>query len=359
MDPQQYIRLYGGKAGAWFYLKELGGFERHILPLVYLDRDSDFSAIKSKFPTTFPKKIVRATHSNDYEGLVDILETHKNNQHIYDLEEAIEIIREKANSEVVVSYNAYEGQPYDGKIGIMIQPQNEGVRGSIAEHPHERGTYLIDLVERLIGSGETLISRVIVTKSGIDNKHAYVREAKNEELIREIIDLYKRIQQTNFVPQSFSFQMEYGINSGFSDKANVLFYQARPFKRFEKADYGISGSFMPYECFGITPKDGVILPVVKTFSGEGVNDINEPFALVVENMTIPMNPWVQPRNMKAFLPIGNRVNSLEHNTYRWIRKAEISITSPLMQFTLRKLSTGDKVKIQSDGINYELEKLVA
>lgn len=357
MNPQEYIKKYGGKAGAWFYLRDFGGFERHLLPLVYLDANRDFSAIEEEFPTTFPKKIVRATHPNDYEGLVDILITHENIQHIQSLKDSINVVRKEAKLENVISYNAYEGQPYDGNVGIMVQPQNDGVRGSIVEHPHERGTYLIDFVDPLLFRDETAIDRVLVIGDDVDNKRAYIRKAKDNQLVMKVIELYKKVQQTNFVPQSFSFQMEYGVNKGFEDKDEVLFYQARPFKRFEKADYRISGTFLPYECFGITPKDGVILPVVKTFNGEGVNNINEPFALIVQNTTTSMKAWVQPRNMKAFLPIGNRVNTLEHNTYRWIRKAEVSITAPVMQFELEKLSTGDRVKIVSDGINYEFERI--
>ena len=80
MDPKPYIQNYGGKAGGIFFLKDIGGFEENLLPIIaYLDRDQSFSKIEKYIPERFDKDvIVRASHRNDYWGLVDVLKTIKN-----------------------------------------------------------------------------------------------------------------------------------------------------------------------------------------------------------------------------------------------------------------------------------------
>ena len=77
MKPTEYIQKYGGKAGGYFYLRDIDGFEKHLPEmLAYLERDQDFSAIADKIPEEFPKAIARGSHPNDHEGLVDVLKTH-------------------------------------------------------------------------------------------------------------------------------------------------------------------------------------------------------------------------------------------------------------------------------------------
>src|SRR3989344_506652 len=352
MDAQEYVRQYGGKAGGLFYLKDIGGFDKHLLPLVYLARDQDISEALKQFPEEFSPQIVRGTHPNDYEGLVDALKTKKDIRNQFDLEFAIEQIREHAQSEAVHSYNKYEGQEYDGNVAIMIQPQNPSLkRGSLVEHPHERGTYLIDFVDESYDI--PTIDRAVVSGDSIDISR--VMRPPADKTVRDIVQLYKRIRDSDFIPDSQSFQMEFGLNHRFNEKDEVLFYQARPFMRFENATFKLDKIFEEYDCFGITPEDGLVLDVVRTWNGESVNDIEHPFAMMVDNMSHPLPLHVQPRNLAAFLPIGLRVNSLEHNTYRWLRKSKVSLLSHLNEFKLAGIKTGDKLKIVCDGLNYDVQ----
>lgn len=354
MDAQKYINQYGGKAGGWFYLRDLGGFEKDLLPLVYLDGKQAMSEATKQFPETFAEQIVRATHPNDYEGLVDALRTHKDVKNQFGLELAIEWIREEETSSLLRSYSEYEGQRFEGSVGIMIQPQNPSLkRGSLVEHPHERGTYLIDLVDESYDIPQ--INRTVVNGELIDSSR--MMHPLTNDVINKVVDLYRRVRESGFIPESHSFQMEFGLNYSFEDKSLVLFYQSRPFLKFERAPFKLDKLFEDYDCFGITPEEGLILPVVRTFGGERVNGLNSPFAMIVDNMSCSLPLSVQPRNLEVFLPIGLRVNSLEHNTYRWIRKARVSILSPLNEFELSKVRTGDNLKIVCDGLNYDIRRL--
>ena len=115
--------------------------------------------------------------------------------------------------------------------------------------------------------------------------------------------------------------------------------------------------FEEYDCFGITPEEGLVLDVVRTWNGDGVNGITYPFAMIVDNLSCSMPLIAHPKNMVVFLPVGQRVNSLEHNTYRWLRKAKISIMTHLNESLLYGVRTGDKLKIVCDGLRHDIKKL--
>ncbi|MBW2982214.1 hypothetical protein KY343_05015 [Candidatus Woesearchaeota archaeon] len=354
MNPTEYIQKYGGKAGGFFFLRDLGGFEKHLPPLLtYVGKDEEYS--EDQVPEYFPKAIVRGSHKNDHLGLVDIIKTLYTGDN-FNLGGSIERIREHANSPEVISYNNYEGQEYDGKISILVQLFNQGTRGSMIEHPHKRGLYLVDFVDSTV-LGDRVIDNYVVDQEKMIYEVNPSLLNITEDIIHEVIKLYKKVRESGFIPEDYTFQMEFGLNreSFTEEKELVLFYQARPFKKFEEPTFELDKHWK-YNCYGMTPEEGIVLPVAKTDHQVGVNDIKEPFAWIVENITHKMSPHCQPRNMKAFLPIGGRVDSLEHNTYRWIRKADISITSPYIEAKLRSFKTGDKIRIRSNGICFEIKK---
>lgn len=372
-NPKQYIAEFGGKAGGYFYLRDLGGFEENLLPMIaFIGKDDDFSAIADKPPGFFGKSvIVRGSHPNDYWGLVDTLDTKKDIRSKGGVAKAITEIREEANKPDVYSYNAYENefygnkeewQQYDGKIRIMIQPFMDGSRGSMVENPHEKGTYLIDIVGRETDDFSS-IDRIVAGKEGFGMRYARSAIARSESLISKIIELYKRVKETGFIPGDYSFHMEFGFpDRGSIDK--VFFYQARPFKRFEEPPFELDTSIGgKYSCFGITPQGGLELKVVRAWCfPKNVADIEHPFAMVMSIAGDPkMRLWTpsfQPKNMAAFIPVGSpRTFSLEHNTYKWIAKAQVSITSIYNEELYEGLQTGDRIRIISNGLNYGLEKL--
>lgn len=366
MDSAEYINKYGGKAGGLFYLRDFGGFEAHLMPFYYLSPEIDVGEIEGVLPRHIQDNwILRGTHPNDHEGFVDILDSDKligfdeTRQTVLEkFKTYIEVLRDNAKRPEIFDYSKYEGQDYDGEIGIVIQPLNPGRRGSVVEHPNERGTYLIDIVTKNIGCDVDSLDRLTVIGDKIDEQHSNVIvRIGHEELAEKIVTLYDRVRGTEYIPPESSFQMEFGINEGGFDKERVLFYQARPFLKFEEPPFKLGDDWWgKYSCFGITPEEGVTLPVVKTFHQHDVNEIPHDFAWVIQNMTARMSAHARPRNMRAFLPIGLRVNSLEHNTYRWIRKADVSILDPHEEFSLNKLQTGDDVKIVSNGLYHTIEK---
>jgi hypothetical protein len=352
--PEPYIREFGGKAGAFFYLQEWGGFEQHMLPLDYLAPKENFSKIAHKFNDWNRRHIIRSTHPNDHEGLVDILHTEHRVQEKKEFPRVIKEIRKEANHPSVFEYSEYEGQPYNGKIGIMIQPQGPHDRGNIIEHPHKRNVFLIDYVEPTMGIDDNVYTKVIVEDGDINMMSSY--GGPKETTVQQIVELYRKIRETEWIEPDMSFQMEFGVNHNnmFPDKEYVLFYQARPFKKFESSPFKITSPWK-FECYGITPKEGIVLPIRHSNTFERVSNEEEPFAWIPHNLRGKFPAIFHPKNMAAFLPVGNRVNFLEHNTFKWIRKADISITCPTSCYIWEKMES-DNIRIISNGIEFKVEE---
>src|SRR3989338_10616467 len=156
MNPEEYIMKFGGKIGGHMYLKDIGGFDE-FLPYAHILLPEDgFEKIAAHMRTEerfmrgkIGPYIVRGSHPNDHEGFVDALKTVGDVDTIDGLAKAIAEIRESANAPTVYDYSEYEGQPYDGKIRIMVAVQMQprwAKRGSVIEHPHEKGTTIADVI---------------------------------------------------------------------------------------------------------------------------------------------------------------------------------------------------------------------
>ncbi len=370
-NPNDYIQKYGGKAGGYFYLKDLGGFEKHLLPAVYLAHDQEFSDIEKDVAGLFAhseKLIARGTHPGDHKGLVDILRTEAQIKTSEELVKKVEVIRGLAKHELILAYAQYENSGYDGNIGILIQAMNTSRRrGSMVEHPHEKGTYIVEIVEEdRYNDGVDCIESLAVRDGKLwsfdkfvpfnEFRFMYPDKLITEKELENIIELYKAVRKTDFISSDISFQMEFGLQHG----VPVLFYQARPFKEFKKSTFELD-EFNRYECFGITPKEGIILPIIKTRRGqiEEVNNQKEPFAWFQEICAMPTDCSCQPTNMAVYVALHtNRKSMLEHNVYRWIRKADVSIPfSMFSRYWLDTVEDGDKVKIISNGLCNKVEIL--
>ena len=370
MNGQDYIHKYGGKLGGWFLLKDIGGFENHLLPLYFVPYDMDVQNINEILPRNLQDNwLFRGSHPNDHKGLVDILDSPRvtgwdkpRDMVLYAFKANIEVMRDNANKQEIFDYSEFEGQRYDGRVNIGIQPFNIGSGGNIVEHPHERGTYLIDVGCPRYGQGtRPTLDKIVVVGNQVDERSSRVSigSSLDTALASDVIRLYKRVRETlvgaGFIDNDYSMQMEFGERTQIPNKAHILFYQARPFLKFAESDFEIPEERKTYNCFGITDKDGLVLPVVRTMLGEGSNNIPYKFAWIVDTLTARMSPLVQPKNMVAFLPRGPRVYSLEHNTFRWVTKAKVSV---LDEFALLdSYMPRNLIRVISNGLCYRLDKV--
>lgn len=347
---RRYLMEQGGsKAGSYAFLADTQAELRKHLPsgTVYLAPGEDLGRILERIDSS-RGKIVRACHPLDVFGMVDVIPSEVTVGGSDAAHAAIERVRANSTSEDVAAYVKYEtGKPFDRQVGVLIQDHNEGQSGSIIEHPHHRGVYRI-----AHGFSE------------------YTFTDKDRELgpiPREVLGLYRKIQESGLMPSSHSFQMEWGARGG-----QVLFYQARLFKPYEPpADFDIeelSRGLDPdyfdvtksFDTFGFTGPEGTEVMHRADLSPD--NSTRNPEEMIREFLRLREKEpqvayafntfnnrgssplFVQPRNMGAYLPYHPNA-ILEHGDFRWAQKAPVTLVG--MGFRLPPQAEKEAITVAS------------
>lgn len=276
----------------------------------------------------FPgKNIVRASHPNDFQGLVDVLATKVVPGTGRDIMNAIDHIRGEATSDLVMTYGKYENPSYDGKVTLAVQPHQKNSsdyrRGSIVEHPNRPDTYLINWVEDY-GSHDRDVTSALYNAEGKRIQEFCYGKKDAAELVK----MYQIIQRSEIVRDGLSFQLEFG--EGMQIIGLPALYQIRAFTKRAVADFKIDErTDNPHGfVFGITPPEGITLPVYHDKFDEP-GEPNEPYALFRGGHFWERNLENMPRNMSAYLP-GSTFGSsgypnLEHTHFWQAQKADVTV----------------------------------
>jgi len=364
----------GSKAGTYEYLYETQPTLRKHLPTDShtLEHSADIEHFLSQ--VDFSKaKAVRGCHPLDFVGMVDVIPTGFT-EGIDGVRSDIHEILEAANSSEVRRFMEYEtGKPYDGKIIVFVQDKcGSGVRGSIIEHPHEKGIYRIGQVTK-----EGLRENVSEICCSNDARMINNRDSKKDKLVfkpddgfvvftkdqvKRIINLYEAIKDSGLIPEGYSFQMECGIGWTTNE---VMFYQARLFKPFQERasfdvldiynglDLSIKDKTLQYDVFGVTPEMGIELGLVELNEESLVKyssrkEMAYGCNLSGEHKGTPLN--IMPENLVAYFP--DRPEVLGHGNYRWLQKADYGLIAVRKKIkeSIQSLDEEIKVRIYSDGI---------
>src|SRR3989344_6261682 len=142
-----FIEEFGGKIGGLKFVEaHVPALKDRVPPMHIVRPDEEWT--KRPFPGN---NIVRASHPNDFQGLVDVLATKVVPGTSRDVMNAIDHIRGEAASDLVTTYGRYENPSHDGKVTLAVQPHQQDSsnyrRGSIVEHPNRPEIYLINWVQ--------------------------------------------------------------------------------------------------------------------------------------------------------------------------------------------------------------------
>lgn len=345
----EYLTELGGsKSGAYAYLDDTQPVLRPHLPsgTKYLAPEDNVEKFLDKIDYSKPK-IVRGCHPLDVFGMVDVIPTQIDvrgreavRQAVYDL---LGWTRKNREARSFIEYES--GQPFDGKVGILVQDFCGKVRGSIIQHPHERELYRIGHVapafigdeivdeDNCDGTGN-VIEQFHFMRNKNDPKKFKKTPSHEKEITKRIIQLYRKIQESGLMPASHSFQMEFGQED---DTGEIKFYQARLFKPFQPMadfdlnDLDLEGKWSvtsPYNAFGITSPEGSEIMHRAELTKEFINRRKKERQVVYAHnayehrQTTPLD--VQPRNIYGFLPYQHHC-ILEHGYYRWSQKAPVTL----------------------------------
>jgi hypothetical protein len=330
-----------------------GGNLREYLPASsdYLEPGGDINSFLQKIDFSKPK-IVRACHPCDFNGMVDVIETHKNINGRENVRQSIDEILKQADSDYVKSWMKYEsGIDFDGKVGILVQDYIGPVTGSIIEYPHEKGTYRIFTEDTTTPPNQSMAADLVFDETGfIDEFNTKDQKAYKSmstvysdnnyyKSTPQIVELYKKVKESGLIPDSHSFQMEFGIDT---ETNRVKFYQARIFRPFVTKESG-NTLLNPYRSFGTTNGSELILPL--RYLSTYAMGSQEPSAYVFHNSNPgsydhrkPSGLDVMPNNLCAYLIPGDTSHKLlNHGHFRWIQRAPVVATDPFLTKRSRQL----------------------
>jgi len=403
-EAKKYLQEWWSKT--WFYKfltqTEIGKSFLQKHPRVLPDRthildpnDDDIDTFVWDIITDGTPYIVRWRHPADFMWAVDVFGTQSDIVGVFSAKkilEHIKNIRMDAQSDLVKSFMEYEtGNPFDGKVGIMVQEYYGPQGWSIIEHPFDPNVYIIedrkipsqqkeylcnlqnmaqligwvDLIDRAVHEYRDNLEAIRSTvdksvETSVYNENSkpdmptlWAKFWRNILNIISITDIYKSIKRTKLIPADYSYKLDFGFPIGWKDPIKI--YQATLFRPFEEKATRSKQSrqtSLEHRAIGITPEEWItinmhdILNCNKTVGPSGYFYNNESSS----HLPTPLN--IQPNNMELYMGhnAGGR-SMLSHGDYRWIQK------SPLSMITRSTIFWEWKIQYYANGIQARRKEL--
>lgn len=265
MLPQQEIQKYGGKAAILNHIRDNTN-----LPIPnYVVKEAGQS-LDSILPTVTQMRkplIVRSSSPYEYDNFEGIFESVRDVNSTQELERAIKKVEESATSEKALEYAKQNGFTIDKRISIMIQEQSPSLySGAMMRHPNNPDLIFINCFERAERFMQDYASFVVNEKE--HEIKTWLNQLEiNKRNVKSLVNQYRKIENLTDIMDRYSLFVEFGLEP-------FSVYQARPFKKIETVDFELLkydfNEVIPASlAFGITPQEGIVLPVIRTL---GVRD---------------------------------------------------------------------------------------
>ncbi|MCK5474255.1 MAG: hypothetical protein KAI53_02515, partial [Candidatus Aenigmarchaeota archaeon] len=269
MLPDSEIKRYGGK-GAIINHVAANIPEMHIPRYIIKRQEDSFDGIIPEFNSMKKPVIVRSSSPHeygDYEGIFDSL---KGITDEYSLIRAIEQIEASAKSEHAKRYAEINSFPLDDTIHAIIQEQSDSrYCGAMMRHPNNPDLIFMSLYLSEFDIGfdnrQRYFNYLFDEQKNTKRKNIYFTTNSDfsENTARFLAEKYRQIEALTDSANGYSLFVEFGLKP-------FQFYQARPFKKIETADFELpkilesKDSLSTKLVFGITPEDGIVLPVIRS-----------------------------------------------------------------------------------------------
>lgn len=296
MLPNGDIQRYGGKAAILNHIRN--NTQLPIPPYIVKEAGASLDSVLSGFESMKKPVIVRSSSPYEYGDFEGIFESVRDVQDRFSLERAIERVEGSATSERAKKYAKQNGFDTGEDMHVIIQEQsNSSYCGAMMRHPNNpdlifityfsgRGSYQQDYFhflfdERAQEKGESRVT--------------YAPEMSHDTT-RFLVEQYKIIESLKDITSDHSLFVEFGFEP-------FCVYQARPFKKIETADFTLPD--FNYDeviwsdfALGITPPEGITLPVIRSFGFGDALKIAIDLGNRVENVGVEFNEMDELLRMK-------------------------------------------------------------
>jgi hypothetical protein len=279
MLPERDIKIYGGKGAILNHVRD-NLPDMSIPPYVIKQYGQPLDSVLPQFAKMKKPVIFRSSSPHEYGDFEGIFDSLKGVETVDELERAVRFVENSAMSPLAVEYARQNGFVIDEEMHVIIQEESPSkCAGTMMRHPNNP-----DVIFMHTTSGNPFSrnhSRFALnerTRRDAKITGTYSKGITKDDALR-LAEPYRAIEGLTEIANDYSLFVEFGY-PGF------VFYQARPFKRKCTADFPISQSISPLKLytdfvFGVTPPEGVVMPVTKSTSlvhlNGLVNDFNERY----------------------------------------------------------------------------------
>lgn len=262
MLPKTEIEKYGGKGAILTHIRD--NTDLPIPRYVIKNAGQGLDGVMQEFDAMTKPVIVRSSSPCEYGDFEGIFESVRDVNDRGSLSGAVERVEASATNERAQEYAKQNGFKINGKMHVIIQEQSPSkFCGAIMRHPNNP-----DLVFMTYFSGRG------------DYRQEYSSFLFNEKTQNEqdsrgfhsgsiilddakfLVEQYKKIESLEQITKKEVLFVEFGFDP-------FAIYQARPFARKQTADFQLPEADLKKDLwtdfvFGITPKEGIVLPVVRS-----------------------------------------------------------------------------------------------
>lgn len=264
MLPKEEINKYGGKGAILNHVKSKLP-EMPVPPYTILESGDNLDSILKDFNSMKKPVIVRSSSPHEYGDFEGIFKSVQDVGDEGNLSWAIKAVKESAISERATIYAKQNGFQINEQMHVVIQEQSESrYHGAMMRHPNNPNLIFISYYS---------LARLRHHESLVFDDNAFdeaepLRSLYNKMPVdhgRALVENYRKIESLSDIADGYSLFVEFGFEP-------FALYQVRPFKKIETADFQIPDKYKndvekwTNFTFGITSKDGIVLPILKGVS---------------------------------------------------------------------------------------------
>lgn len=286
---------------------------------------------------------------SDFFAMVDITPTIRGR--LSDLLMLLDEILTRSRDDKIYDYALQEGVEYNHhRVGISIAPFLHDGSWTLTEHPNRPEVQLIDKIE--LSNGRYL------------HRHGRPQDSQSIKISR----LINSIRETGLLSDKRAYQYE-GVYH--PQTRTPLLTQIRDFADKKTADYDLGSNVSADRIFGVTPSDGIVLPIIRRAIREDCiiegDNKNTPYIVSPEIISNPLR-MLYAKFMQGYMPLSDGLPpnpSLTHQNTRLVQQAlrreGFAMIDPEIQKGLRDIvpmiKDGAYLRIITDAKGFQLEIL--
>jgi len=263
MLPLAEIVKYGGKGAILNHIRD--NAPDIPLPRYFVQGAGErLWSVRKKIKDLRYPLIVRSSSPYEYADFEGIFESVPNVRDKSDLRRAIRLVQESAHSTKARLYAQQQGFTIGKTIHLIIQEQSPSrYSGAMLRHPNNPDFIFINYFENTEGFRTHRTSRFNIKTRDEEESHSYYASGVSNNDACFLSDQYAKIEELTDIAEGHSLYVEFGLDPFF-------LYQVRPFKKIATADFSVpeaDESMLESDLvFGITPPEGKVYPVLRSFS---------------------------------------------------------------------------------------------